>query len=105
MRFELRKPAGILVNGIGNIKLKIHEDAATPILQFISTKDLPTAGWIAFTGKTSDDGKETLCKNEYKVSSKNIMRYKGDKDIARPVVLSFDIEVNSTKIVKHHFCG
>jgi DNA polymerase elongation subunit (family B) len=88
---------GLSIVGIGtNLKLKVHEQDADPILQLISNRDLPTAGWISYKGeKVSKEEQVTLCDEEYEVKWKNMVKY--DKDIlAQPKIMGFDIEVNSS---------
>lgn len=85
-----------IVSGIGNIKIKIHEQDASTILQLTSLKDLPTSGWIGFKGKESfDENKETLCDHEYRVNWKNMQKLDNIDDVVEPLVMGFDIEVNS----------
>lgn len=83
---------------LGDIVVKMHEHTASPILQLTCIKDIPSAGWIKFKG-SSIDNKFSYAKYEYNVSWKNIMKIESDT-IPNPVVLSFDIEVNSTNINK-----
>ncbi|HIB78009.1 MAG TPA: hypothetical protein EYO58_10455, partial [Flavobacteriales bacterium] len=84
------------VNGLGNINCKIHEEDADPLLQFICHRSIPTAGWIKIKVKLVEDSEKiTLCDKEYIVRWKNI-KYEGGDDIPRPLILSMDIEVNST---------
>lgn len=85
----------ILVPGLGYIKLKIHEQDASPILQLTCVKDIPTAGWIYFAGKKVEkDNKETYCEKEYIVKWKNLAKYSSDI-IPKPLIMGFDIEVYS----------
>ena len=91
--YAVRK--GITVAGLGTLNLKIHEQDADPILQFVSNADIPTAGWISFKGKeVAEDDKVTYCDREYNVKWKNVKR--SDKtEISKPKIMGFDIEVNS----------
>lgn len=94
LSYKIRKR--INVTGIGSLKLKIHEQGASPLLQFTCMQNIPTAGWIKFVGKrVPKDEQITLCDYEYKVKWKNVCP---DKciDVAHPKLLAFDIEVNST---------
>jgi DNA polymerase elongation subunit (family B) len=88
----LRKP--IHVVGIGNILLKVHEHNASPILQLTSLRKLPTAGWIEFVGKPTED-KVTTCDYEYNVKWKNMSPIDSNT-VARPFIMGYDIEVNSS---------
>lgn len=92
--YELRKI--ININGLGVLKLKIHEQDADPILQLTSCRDIPTAGWINFSGKRiENEEKITRCHHEFEVKWKNMTKYNKDI-IAKPKIMGFDIEVNST---------
>ncbi len=92
--FIINKPINIL--GIGEIKVKIHEHNATPILQLCCLKNIPTAGWIEFRGKRiSEDEKESLCHHEFEVPWKLLSKC-DDKTTPSPLIMGFDIEVNST---------
>ena len=87
----------ILVTGLGYVSLKAHEQDADPILQLTCIKDIPTAGWIYFSGKkVSDESKETYCDKEYKVKWKNLIGLKEVYDVPKPLIMGFDIEVYST---------
>ena len=95
-----RKP--LRINGIvGEIKLKIHEQDANEILQFVCRQDLPTSGWIKMKGReyVKIDKKEqiTYCDEEYLCSWKNIFPDKEKTLNPKPKIMSFDIEVNSSE--------
>ena len=84
------------IRGIGNVLCRIHEQDASPVLQLTCHRKIPTAGWVRFSGKQlGEDEKITLCDYEYQVKWKNLSCEGGD-DIPRPLILSMDIEVNST---------
>ena len=86
----------ILVNGIGSLKLRIHESDASPILQLTCTRNIPIAGWINFIGKPVEgDLKITSCDKEYIVKYKTMGPGDG-MDVPRPKIMGFDIEVNSS---------
>ena len=93
--YKLRN--NIHIVGIGAIKLKMHESNADPILQLTCCRHIPTAGWVEFYGKEQkeENSKLTLCDKEYKVKWKNISPITSDI-IAKPKIMGFDIEVNST---------
>jgi len=94
LSYKIRKP--IIIAGIGNIKVKMHEQDASPILQFTCLQNIPTAGWINFAGiRVHEDNKITSCKHEFKVKWKNVGPVMDNK-ISKPKIMSFDIEVNST---------
>ena len=88
--------SSINVVGVGRIKLKIHEQDADPILQFICCKELPTAGWILASGKrVENDDKISLCHHEFKCKWTNFEAIERNF-LAQPKIMGFDIEVNST---------
>lgn len=87
----------MFVKGVGHIKLKIHEQDASPVLQLTSYRNLPTAGWIEFNGEPVLDNKITSCAYEYVIRWKHLKPSSCDK-IAYPLVMGFDIEVNSSVI-------
>ena len=86
-----------LITPLGKIKLRIHEHNATPILQFTSVRDLPTAGWIGFLGKKIPKNYQiTRCDHEYVVNWRNTWKCKEKMPPAKPLVMGWDIEVNSS---------
>ena len=92
--YLLKKP--IMINGLGRIILKVHEDQANPILQLVCKKNISTAGWIEFIGrKQREENKITLAENEYIVNEKNIVPY-NNTVVPKPKIMGFDIEVYST---------
>lgn len=93
---RLRKDIGTIV-GIGtHIKLKVHEQDASPILQLICARNIHSVGWISFKGTAVHrDEKLTICDEEYLVKWKEIMKYETDV-IGNPLIMGFDIEVNSS---------
>lgn len=93
---RLRKDIGTIV-GIGtHIKLKVHEQDASPILQLICARNIQSVGWISFKGTAvHKDEKLTICDEEYLVKWKEIMKYETDV-IGNPLIMGFDIEVNSS---------
>jgi DNA polymerase elongation subunit (family B) len=93
--YRLNKP--MIVSGIGTVHVKVHEQDANAILQLVCVKDIPTAGWFYFKGKeTVGYDKETYCKHEYVVKWRNIARVKSEMKMPLPLIMGFDIEVNST---------
>ena len=94
MSYKIRTPINIM--GVGVIKLKMHEQDASPILQFTSYRNISTAGWCDFSGKrVHKDEQKTLCDHEFKVSWKNF-KPNTTNTVAAPLIMGFDIEVNST---------
>lgn len=87
----------INISQIGIIKLKVHEQDASPILQLCCTQDIPTSGWIKYMGQiVEDEEKETSCHFEYVVKYKNLVPIKDRNFIPKPKIMGFDIEVNSS---------
>lgn len=82
---------------IGSVVLKIYEDDVQPLLQFYNRFDLPTVGWIQFTGKKVLE-KETYCDFEYEIDCTlpGCLKRVNRNDIIKPVVISFDIEAYSS---------
>lgn len=94
MSYKIRKPINIM--GLGNIKLKMHEQDASPILQFTCYRNISTAGWINFMGtRIPADDQITRCTHEFKVKWKHVSP-NTTPTVARPLIMGFDIEVNST---------
>lgn len=92
--YKIRRPMRII--GVGTINVKMHEHNASPILQLTSLRKIPTAGWIKFSGKRiKKEDQATMCDREYKVKWKNLVPIESD-DVARPLIMGYDIEVNST---------
>ncbi len=85
-----------LVTGLGNVKVKMHEHNADPILQLTSFRKISPTGWITFKGKKIEsEDKITLCHEEFNVKYENL--YPLEKDnVALPKIMVFDLEVNST---------
>jgi len=92
------------IYGLGLLKFNVHGQDACPRLQLTSKYDLPTAGWIKFNGKEilQDKYKFTYCTREFLVNlnDKTFKPYdiicRSDKTlIPKPLILSFDLEVNS----------
>lgn len=94
LNYKTRRPLNIPRIGIVNIR--IHEHNASPILQLTSLRKIPTAGWINFVGRrVKQEDQITHCTHEYTVSWKNLEDKKSDS-VARPLCMSFDLEVNSS---------
>lgn len=95
LSYRINKP--LSVPGLGYLPLKIHESNASPILQLVSNRQIPTAGWISFLGKKSGttEGGLTHCTHEYSVSWKDLSPVSSN-NVANPLIMSFDLEVNSS---------
>lgn len=91
--YKIRRP--VIVTGLGSVILKVHESDADPVLQLTCCRQIPTAGWIAFHGKRQTEDKITLCEHEFKVKYEHLSPSTAER-VPRPLIMSFDIEVNST---------
>lgn len=93
--FKLRQH--IYISGLGNLLFKIHESNANPVLQMTSLRNIPTAGWIEFTGikVTNEYEKITFCTHEFNVKWKTLTEVKDDS-IARPLLMGYDLEAYSS---------
>lgn len=86
----------IRINGInGVVKLKLHETQASAILKLNSITDVPPSGWMKFKGFRIPTPC-THCKEEYKVSWKDIRANPDNRTVAKPLIMAFDLEVNSS---------
>ena len=95
--FVYKLKAPIFFSGIGKLQLKCHEMEANPILQFMCISSLKPASWFTFRGKQIDkEEQESLCDYEYHISYEQVSPLDNQGKVpARPLILSFDIEVNS----------
>jgi len=87
------------INILGETKkLKVHETSASPILQMVSLRDIPTSGWIDFSRHcpepVPEDEKMTVCDEEYIIKWKNLDRAERVDQVV-PKCMAFDMEVNS----------
>jgi len=96
LRYKLK--FGISIPSIGKIdNIRMHEYKADPILQLLCCSKISTTGWIHFQGKPQlGDNKETYAKHEYVVRWKSLKDNSENVTLPKPLVMSFDIEVNST---------
>jgi len=95
MSYKIRRPLNVL--GVGLVKVKIHEQDASPILQWMSHRNISPAGWIKGIGRLlGDSEKITVCDKEFRVSWKNLAPAKSINMISSPLIMGFDIEVNSS---------
>jgi len=97
LSWRLKKPLNIV--GLGsNLQFKVHELEASPILQLVSHRKIPTTGWFNFVGKkVKPHDQITLADEEYKVKWKDLAPLETpDNTVASPLVMGFDIEVFST---------
>jgi DNA polymerase elongation subunit (family B) len=94
----------INVPGLGYLSFKVHGQDADPVLQMTSKLDLPTSGWISFKGVevTADEDKFTFGTREFMVNLTNnnhILQKSPTTLVPHPLILSFDLEVNSEDAV------
>jgi DNA polymerase elongation subunit (family B) len=78
-----------------------HEQDASPLLQLIVSRNIPTAGWIYFEGlPTMEEDKISSLPDEYTVFYDHLFPVSVEKEISlgvpSPCVLSFDLEVYSS---------
>ena len=94
--YLLKNP--IYISSVGKVNMKCHEQNASPVLQFTSSRKLPTAGWISSSAIPieNDDDRQSLCVHEYFGDYKFVHPIDGCTDMVSPLVLSMDIEVNSS---------
>jgi DNA polymerase elongation subunit (family B) len=98
LSYNIRKPISVL--GLGRLTLKMHEQDASPILQLVCVRDIPTCGWITYIGKkVEEENKLTYCKDEYICSYKSLQKLEKNT-VAKPLILSWDIEINSHDVNK-----
>lgn len=81
-------------------QIKIHECDASPILQFLCSRDLPSCGWVEFIDeencrKHNKNGRFTHASEEYIIDNKRLRKYVGHPAIPVFKSLSFDLEVYS----------
>lgn len=96
----VKKP--IYVTGLGSLQFKVHEGDVSPFLQLTCVRDIPTSGWIRFRGdRTPSDDKTTYCDYEFKVKYTHLFKHEDPeilKIVPQPLIMSFDIEVNSENV-------
>ena len=82
--------------GIGHISLKLHETDADPILQLTCCRKITTSSWLKCKGvEVNSEDRITSCHHEYSVEWEQIDPYDCNQT-PKPVVMGFDIEVNSS---------
>ena len=88
---------GLYIEGLRRlVKLKVQESNASPILQFTSFYNIPTSGWIRCLAQRKEQfAKITLCKHEFVTVSRKLLAQPDMKQVARPMIMSFDLEVYS----------
>ena len=89
----------IMFSGVGKYQLKCHEMDANPLLQFMCMRNIKPASWFTFRGKriAKQDEQSSFCIYEYNLPFTAISPVDNSgKAPARPLIMSFDIEVNSS---------
>ena len=85
-----------MVPGLGLICLRLHETDASATLQLCCHRRLPSAGWVKFRGRQVEATEaRSRCNREYIVSWRSLATC-DDSTVPVPLVLSMDIEANST---------
>jgi DNA polymerase elongation subunit (family B) len=97
--FAYKTKNPIMFSGVGKYTLTCHEMDANPLLQFMCMRDIKPASWFTFRGKriAKEDEKVSFCVYEYNVPFTAISPIDNSGKVpARPLIMSFDIEVNSS---------
>ena len=84
-----------------NIITRVHESNANPVLQLTCNQKISPTEWIKVKGVLVDsaEDKESYCNLEYRAHWTNVRRVTDvERPIPRPLVMSFDIEVNSKNV-------
>jgi DNA polymerase elongation subunit (family B) len=79
------------------IKIRNHEHEASPLLQFMSFKDLPSTGWVVVPNGVLIKSLNTYCDYEISTSFRKIEKSSHIDRPPPPVrIISFDLEVFSS---------
>lgn len=98
---EIRRLTNVLnyplrVQGMGAIKLAVHETDATPLLQTTVNRKLATAGWLSYVGvPVRGDDKLTICDHEITCSWRSLNPIENNS-LGNVLCLFFDIEAYSS---------
>lgn len=77
-------------------ELKVHEECANTILQFVAARRLPTATWLSFDSAVPiTRRKRTSCDKEFSVDWCNVYPSSKRSGLVNPKIVAFDLEVNS----------
>ncbi len=88
--------SGVSIGGTAKLSMKVHEHNASPVLQFTSMSHLPTAGWVRVGGTVCDGvAKTSVCAHELTCSYLRVVPLT-EGGVVRPLILSMDIEANSS---------
>lgn len=81
------------------VQFFVHENEASPLLQLVCERNIPTSGWLNYKSSKSVDIKVTHCTHEFEVDVGNLSPLEEAEDrvmkVMSPCILSFDIEVYS----------
>jgi DNA polymerase elongation subunit (family B) len=72
------------------VKLRLYESNLESLLRFLHVTNLQSCGWIKLI-KPKKTEKSSYCKNDYKVTLKNILPCDNNK-LGKIIIVSFDIE-------------
>jgi DNA polymerase elongation subunit (family B) len=76
---------------------KVHENNASPVLQYICNQNLPTSNWIKFRGRiVESENRESKCDFEYICKYDNVLAIHNKTQVPSATVMSFDLEANSS---------
>ena len=96
--YILQKSRSLKDNELKKYTFKVHQQDASSILQFSCYRKIPMAGWITLkeSKEINTIDKITLCDREYETHYGNVYPSNEHDGMIFPLVLSFDIEVNSS---------
>jgi DNA polymerase elongation subunit (family B) len=81
-------------------EVRIHENEASPILQFCTQQKMDSCGWVKWTKNVERDRspstRQTLCEREIVRSATEVVAVDEERSPPLPMILSFDIEVYSS---------
>ena len=87
-----------ILYGVGNIRLKVHEKSANPILQLFAMRKVKPAGWIVAKRTTKNTLLQEYC-NVFSTSDieivssfRDISPAKDVSHVTNPLIVSYDLE-------------
>lgn len=105
MRFYFRNKCAF--RGIGKYmnteienekRISVCESDASPLLQLVTEKNIPTVGWVGFSPTEKQSEKESRCDFELDINFASLTRL-DNHVVPKPLVMAFDIECNSSSDV------
>lgn len=82
-----------------DVQFFVHENEATPLLQLVCERNIPTSGWFSYKPVKEVDVRMTHCDKEFIVEAGDLLPINDNQErglsVVQPCVLSFDIEVYS----------